>query len=82
MNDILILVVNFMLLLIYHILSKVKYFLIGKKRIFFRYFLAHVFQFQIFDVLCEQAGHKGPLHLCDLHGSVAAGKKLKYICID
>ena len=45
----------------------------------FRYFLAHVFQFQIFDVLCREAGHQGPLHLCDLHGSIAAGKKLKYV---
>ena len=43
----------------------------------FRYFLAHVFQFQIFDVLCQEAGHRGPLHLCDIHGSLPAGKKLK-----
>jgi peptidyl-dipeptidase A len=47
----------------------------------FRYFLAHVFQFQIFDVLCQEAGHTGPLHLCDLHGSIAAGQKLKYVCL-
>ena len=44
---------------------------------YFRYFLAHVFQFQIFDVLCREAGYEGPLHLCDLHGSKAAGRKLK-----
>ncbi|CAF5195941.1 unnamed protein product, partial [Rotaria magnacalcarata] len=24
-------------------------------------------------------GNRGPLHLCDLHGSVAAGKKLKVL---
>ncbi|CAF0801684.1 unnamed protein product [Adineta ricciae] len=46
---------------------------------YIKYFLAHVFQFQIFDVLCREAGHQGPLHLCDLHGSVAAGKKLKIL---
>ena len=47
----------------------------------FRYFLAHVFQFQIYDVLCQEAGHRGPLHLCDLHGSTAAGEKLKYVSV-
>ncbi|CAF0791335.1 unnamed protein product [Adineta steineri] len=46
---------------------------------YIKYFLAHVFQFQIFDVLCQEAGHTGPLHLCDLHGSIAAGKKLKIL---
>ncbi|UJR30237.1 hypothetical protein I4U23_017775 [Adineta vaga] len=46
---------------------------------YIKYFLAHVFQFQIFDVLCREAGHQGPLHLCDLHGSIAAGKKLKIL---
>ncbi|CAF3389096.1 unnamed protein product [Rotaria socialis] len=46
---------------------------------YLKYFLAHVFQFQIFDVLCHEAGNRGPLHLCDLHGSVAAGKKLKVL---
>ncbi len=82
MNDILILVVKFMLLLIYHI-SSINNFYIKHLNVFilFRYFLAHVFQFQIFDVLCEEAGYQGPLHLCDLHGSIAAGEKLKYIFI-
>ncbi|CAF1098280.1 unnamed protein product [Rotaria sordida] len=46
---------------------------------YIKYFLAHVFQFQIFDILCREAGHQGPLHLCDLHGSHAAGKKLKIL---
>ncbi|CAF1944601.1 unnamed protein product [Rotaria magnacalcarata] len=46
---------------------------------YIKYFLAHVFQFQIFDVLCQEAGYRGPLHLCDLHGSAAAGNKLKIL---
>ncbi|CAF1133884.1 unnamed protein product [Adineta ricciae] len=46
---------------------------------YIKYFLAHVFQFQIFDVLCREAGYEGPLHLCDLHGSKAAGRKLKIL---
>ncbi|CAF0852269.1 unnamed protein product [Adineta steineri] len=46
---------------------------------YIKYFLAHVFQFQIFDILCQEAGHQGPLHLCDLHGSNAAGNKLKIL---
>ncbi|CAF3441910.1 unnamed protein product, partial [Rotaria sp. Silwood2] len=46
---------------------------------YIKYFLAHVFQFQIFDVLCQEAGHQGPLHLCDLYNSAAAGKKLKIL---
>ncbi|CAF1222359.1 unnamed protein product, partial [Rotaria sordida] len=43
---------------------------------YIKYFLAHVFQFQIFDILCQQTDHQGPLHLCDLYDSVAAGNKL------
>ncbi|XP_050704299.1 angiotensin-converting enzyme-like protein Ace3 [Eriocheir sinensis] len=31
---------------------------------------------QILESLCEAAGHKGPLHACDLYGSEAAGRKL------
>lgn len=46
---------------------------------YIKYFLAHVFQFQIYDVLCQEAGHQGPLHLCDLHNSSAAGAKLKLL---
>ncbi|CAF4005998.1 unnamed protein product [Rotaria sordida] len=46
---------------------------------YIKYFLAHVFQFQIFEVLCQEAGHQGPLHLCNLYGSVAAGNKLKIL---
>ncbi|CAF3367915.1 unnamed protein product [Rotaria sp. Silwood1] len=62
-----------------------KYFDVGTKLhvafdlSYIKYFLAHVFQFQIFDVLCQEAGHRGPLHLCDLYGSAAAGNKLKIL---
>ena len=80
MKDILILVVKFMLLSIYPTSSKLALFPMDRRKLLvdlFRYFLAHVFQFQIFDVLCREAGYRGPLHLCDLHGSIPAGKKLK-----
>ena len=41
-----------------------------------RYFLAHILQFQFHRALCKAAGHAGPLHLCSIHGSKAAGDKL------
>ncbi|MCB9739539.1 MAG: M2 family metallopeptidase [Deltaproteobacteria bacterium] len=41
-----------------------------------RYFLAHILQFQFHRALCKAAGHQGPLHLCSIHGSKAAGDKL------
>ena len=40
-----------------------------------RYFLAFVLQFQFQKALCETAGHKGPLHECDVYGNKEAGKK-------
>lgn len=42
-----------------------------------RYFLAAIYQFQFHRALCEAAGQKGPLHACSIHGSRAAGDKLK-----
>ncbi|MCA9717577.1 MAG: M2 family metallopeptidase [Myxococcales bacterium] len=42
-----------------------------------RYFLARILQFQFHAALCEAAGHKGPLHTCSIHGSEAAGDKLR-----
>jgi peptidyl-dipeptidase A len=42
-----------------------------------RYFLARIYQFQFHKALCEQAGHKGPLHTCSIYGSKAAGDKLR-----
>jgi len=42
-----------------------------------RYFLAAIYQFQFHRALCEAAGHKGPLHTCSIHGSRAAGDRMK-----
>nr|WP_276077645.1 M2 family metallopeptidase [Sorangium sp. Soce836] len=42
-----------------------------------RYFLAHIYQFQFHRALCKAAGHTGPLHTCSIHGSAAAGEKLR-----
>ncbi|MFP5357456.1 MAG: M2 family metallopeptidase [Gammaproteobacteria bacterium] len=42
-----------------------------------RYFLAFVLQFQFQKALCEAAGHRGPLHECDIYGNAEAGKKLR-----
>jgi peptidyl-dipeptidase A len=44
---------------------------------YLRYFLAHILQFQFHQALCEASGHQGPLHTCSIHGSTAAGDKLK-----
>ncbi|XP_050689714.1 angiotensin-converting enzyme-like [Eriocheir sinensis] len=41
-----------------------------------RHYTALFMQFMILESLCEAAGHKGPLHACDLYGSEAAGRKL------
>ena len=40
-----------------------------------RYFLAFVLQFQFQKALCETAGHKGPLHECNVYGNKEAGAK-------
>ncbi|XXZ17925.1 M2 family metallopeptidase [Sorangium sp. So ce307] len=42
-----------------------------------RYFLASIYQFQFHRALCKAAGHTGPLHTCSIHGSKAAGEKLR-----
>jgi peptidyl-dipeptidase A len=42
-----------------------------------RYFMSFVLQFQLHKAMCEAAGHTGPLHTCSIHGSTAAGEKLK-----
>jgi peptidyl-dipeptidase A len=42
-----------------------------------RYFLAHILQFQLHRALCQAAGSAGPLHRCSIHGSAAAGEKLR-----
>jgi peptidyl-dipeptidase A len=40
-----------------------------------RYFLSFVLQFQFQKALCEAAGHKGPLHECNVYGNKQAGEK-------
>lgn len=44
---------------------------------YMRYFIAHILQFQFHRALCEQSGHRGPLHSCSIYGSKAAGERLK-----
>ncbi|XP_009882130.1 PREDICTED: angiotensin-converting enzyme [Charadrius vociferus] len=43
---------------------------------YIRYFVSFVIQFQFHQALCEAAGHKGPLHTCDIYQSKEAGKIL------
>ncbi|WP_436609546.1 M2 family metallopeptidase [Sorangium sp. So ce1024] len=52
----------------YHVAASVPY---------IRYFFAHVLQFQLHRALCEEAGYKGPLHRCTIHGSAKAGARLR-----
>lgn len=40
-----------------------------------RYFLSFIIQFQFHKALCDAAGFKGPLYLCDIYGSKDAGAK-------
>ncbi|XP_062072101.1 angiotensin-converting enzyme [Lepus europaeus] len=51
----------------FHIPSSVPY---------IRYFVSFIIQFQFHEALCEAAGHKGPLHTCDIYQSKEAGKRL------
>lgn len=44
---------------------------------FIRYFVRNVIQFQFHQALCQAAGHKGPLHTCDIYNSKVAGEKLR-----
>lgn len=43
---------------------------------YIRYYVATVLQFQIFAELCAAAGHRGPLHMCDVYRSREAGRIL------
>ncbi|XXY11877.1 M2 family metallopeptidase [Sorangium sp. So ce185] len=52
----------------YHVAASVPY---------IRYFFAHILQFQLHRALCEEAGHKGPLHRCTIYGSEQAGERLR-----
>ncbi|XP_018306986.1 angiotensin-converting enzyme [Mycetomoellerius zeteki] len=44
-----------------------------------KYFVSTVLQFQLFQSLCEIAGHTGELHTCDLYRSREAGRLLSDI---
>ena len=50
----------------------------------FRYFVAHILQFQFYKSLCVAAGEYSPdskevpLHKCDFYESKAAGDLLRY----
>jgi peptidyl-dipeptidase A len=52
----------------YHVAGNVSY---------TRYFLARILQFQFYRALCAKAGHQGPLHECNFHGSKPAGAALE-----
>nr|XP_019588537.1 PREDICTED: angiotensin-converting enzyme isoform X1 [Rhinolophus sinicus] len=43
---------------------------------YIRYFVSFIIQFQFHEALCQAAGHKGPLHKCDIYQSKEAGKRL------
>ncbi|NXE97932.1 ACE enzyme, partial [Menura novaehollandiae] len=43
---------------------------------YIRYFISFVIQFQFHQALCDTAGHKGPLHTCDIYQSREAGRIL------
>uniref|UniRef100_A0A5F8GM13 Angiotensin-converting enzyme n=1 Tax=Monodelphis domestica TaxID=13616 RepID=A0A5F8GM13_MONDO len=43
---------------------------------YIRYFISFVIQFQFHEALCQAAGHKGPLHTCNIYSSQEAGKLL------
>ncbi|NXR45086.1 ACE enzyme, partial [Hippolais icterina] len=43
---------------------------------YIRYFVSFVIQFQFHQALCDAAGHRGPLHTCDIYQSKEAGKIL------
>jgi peptidyl-dipeptidase A len=40
-----------------------------------RYFLAHIYQFQLHRAACRQIGWKGPLHRCSVYGEKEMGQK-------
>ena len=44
---------------------------------YFRYFIAHILQFQFYRAMCRLKGHTGPLHMCDIYGRKDVGKKFR-----
>ncbi|GFY37282.1 angiotensin-converting enzyme [Trichonephila inaurata madagascariensis] len=47
---------------------------LNKKYWEYRYFYANILQFQIHQILCKEADHKGPLHECNIYKKKKAGK--------
>jgi len=52
----------------YHIPSNTPY---------FKYFMAHILQFQFYRAMCRLQGHSEPLHLCDIYGNKEVGGMFK-----
>lgn len=46
---------------------------------YMKYYVALLLEFQIFEALCNAAGHTGPLHNCDIYRSREAGRILSDI---
>nr|XP_042898207.1 angiotensin-converting enzyme [Parasteatoda tepidariorum] len=49
---------------------------VGADITYLRYFASIIVQFQFHQALCEEAGHKGPLHKCSIYKNKKAGKLL------
>lgn len=54
----------------YHVPSNVPY---------FRYFIAHILQFQFYRSMCRLKGHDGYLHMCNIYGDKVVGKRFKHM---
>lgn len=54
-------------------LDAVSYFHIAYDVPHIRYFVSRILTFQFHEALCNESGHTGPLHECDIYGSKAAG---------
>jgi len=52
----------------YHVASNTPY---------FRYFIAHILQFQFYRALCRLQGDDERLHMCDIYGNKYVGKRFK-----
>ncbi|MBN1336107.1 MAG: M2 family metallopeptidase [Deltaproteobacteria bacterium] len=52
----------------YHVPANVPY---------LRYFLSTLLQYQFHRALCREAGYRGPIYQCSIHGNEQAGKKLQ-----
>ncbi|XP_036428070.1 angiotensin-converting enzyme [Colossoma macropomum] len=46
---------------------------------YIRYFVSFILQFQFHQKLCQEAGHVGPLHKCDIYRSAEAGAVLEKV---